>query len=315
MAYSFTRTTGDGITIAFPFSFVGESPGYLSVDDIHVYVDFVEVAFTLTSPSTLSLSVPPALGDDVLIRRIQNKSLPYSNFARGSNFNKDTMNKSFLHMLYIQHEAMDGFQDALTYLQGDLDMGGHQVTNLGEGEDDADAVTKAYADLISTRVSALEASSDLIGFGSFWKQSFISTEGQTVFVHSVETPIGLGLLDVYISGVYQIKGAFTETDSYTVELSEALPAGVLVELRGIKSIAYSSVVSPTIKWRELYTVGVGGQTVFTHPLPTDPSANLLFVYVNGVYQQSDAFVETDQFTVTMSETIPEGSTVEIRGEY
>lgn len=125
MAYSYNEYTGDGETLAYPLSFVGQDEGYISVQDIEVTVDDVEVPFEFLSANTIELSEPPPQGSSLLIRRVMEKDRPITDFKRGNNFGQEALNDSFLQVLYIMHELIDGwfpdafsFQDKVTFLRG-----------------------------------------------------------------------------------------------------------------------------------------------------------------------------------------------------
>ena len=110
MAFSYVKRSGNGTQKAFTFSFTGQDEGYFRDEDLVVVVDGELASFSLTSSNTLELSVaPPAGEDNVLIRRVMPKDVPYANFKRGNNFGQEVLNNSFLQLLYIVHESLDGF--------------------------------------------------------------------------------------------------------------------------------------------------------------------------------------------------------------
>lgn len=139
--YSYVDHIGDGVTVTFPFSFVGPDRGYISRNDVYVFVDEVEVTKTFTGNNQVKLDLAPAVGAKVRIRRIMDKTKPYANFNRGNVFNKEYLNDSFLHSLYIYHEFLDGFLGSDPWkVQGDIDMDGNRIVNLGGALDCNDAV-------------------------------------------------------------------------------------------------------------------------------------------------------------------------------
>ncbi|GGH32630.1 tail fibers protein [Klebsiella phage KL01] len=141
MSYTFTVDIGDGSKTIFPFSFAGQDEGYLSVSNIQVFVAGTSVPFTIPTndPNKVYLTSAPPVGAEVLIRRIMPKDVPYSDFARGNPFSQDTLNDTNLQMLYVIQEILDGFLPDGFYLKGDLNMGGHKVTNMAPGSQDGDA--------------------------------------------------------------------------------------------------------------------------------------------------------------------------------
>jgi len=110
MAFSYVTRSGNGTQTAFTFSFTGQDDGYIRDDDLVVIVDGELSSFILTSSNTLELPVAPPVGDDnVFIRRVMPKDVPYADFKRGNNFGQEVLNNSFLQILYILHESLDGF--------------------------------------------------------------------------------------------------------------------------------------------------------------------------------------------------------------
>lgn len=166
MSYTFTTALGDGTTTVFPFSFAGQDTGYLSTSNVQVFVGGVSVPFTinLTDPNKVQLSTPPAVGAEVLIRRIMPKNVPYSDFARGNPFSQDTLNNTNLQQLYVVQELLDGFLPVGFYLKQDVNMGGHILVNLGQGTKSGDSVNWDQYDELEHRVESLET--DLTGVSS-----------------------------------------------------------------------------------------------------------------------------------------------------
>lgn len=109
MEYSYSKGRGTGSKRDFSFHFEGQDEGYIREEDITVFVEGDSVPFSFTSSNTVSLDEAPHDGADVLIRRIMPKDLPYADFKRGNNFGQETLNNSFLQLLYIVHEILDGW--------------------------------------------------------------------------------------------------------------------------------------------------------------------------------------------------------------
>lgn len=141
MAFSFTQATGDGSTTAFTFSFTGPDNGYYSEDQIKVYVDDVEVTYTLTGTNQVTLDSAPAEGASVWIKREPDITNTYTNFSRGNNFGKDNINRAFQQMLYLIQRVQDGFKEEGYYQKQDMSLGNFKITDLGDGEADQDACT------------------------------------------------------------------------------------------------------------------------------------------------------------------------------
>jgi len=125
MAFSYVNRSGNGSEKAFTFSFEGQDDGYIREEDLVVTVGGVLAPFSLLSSNTLELVDAPPIGEgNVLIRRIMPKDVPYADFKRGNNFGQEVLNNSFLQLLYVVHEILDGFfpegytvRDAVVFLE------------------------------------------------------------------------------------------------------------------------------------------------------------------------------------------------------
>lgn len=109
MAFSYTTKTGDGTTTSFTFAFEGQDEGYIREGDIVATVDGADAPFSLLSYNTLEFNDAPSNGSEIIIRRVMPKNVPYADFQRGNNFGQDVLNNSFLQLLYIVHELLDGW--------------------------------------------------------------------------------------------------------------------------------------------------------------------------------------------------------------
>ena len=224
MNFSFTRDTGDGVKTVFTMSFAGQDEGYLNASNIHVLVNGVEVPFTInpTDPNKVYLSTAPANGADVLIRRIMPKNVPYSDFKNGNPFSQDTLNYTQLQQLYVTQELLDGFLPDGFYFKQDVNMGGHNIKNLGEAVDPDDAVKKSVTDDLTNRVESLEDNLDDIASRTApWR--FVASGGETEIAPPYHFTTGL----LFINGVTQTLGsgyAYTIEDS-KFKLAEPLRTG------------------------------------------------------------------------------------------
>jgi hypothetical protein len=82
----------------------------------------------------------------VRIRREVTNSATYSDFQRGNSFGEDALNNSFNQALYQVQQLADGFYPDDHYWKFDINAGARKLTNLKDGEDDQDAVTKKQLD-------------------------------------------------------------------------------------------------------------------------------------------------------------------------
>lgn len=224
MAFSYTRDVGDGVKTIFTLSFAGQDNGYIATDNVHVYVNEVEVPFTInpSDPNKVYLATAPAAGAEVLIRRQMPQSLPYSDFKNGQPFSQDTLNRSFLQQLYLTQELLDGFLPDGFYYKQDVNMNGFRITNLGDAIDDYDAINKKVTDSHLIRIEGLESAlvdKDLLMVP--WK--FKAIGGETLIV----PPYTFTQAYLHINGITQTMGAdyaYTVSDS-KVYLAEPLQPG------------------------------------------------------------------------------------------
>lgn len=147
MAFSYVTDVGTGSKTSFTFAFSGQDEGYIREEDIRVYVDGLEVPFSLTSTNTLELQSAPDDGAEIIIRRVMPNQTPYADFSSGNNFGADVLNNSFLQLLYLLHELLDGWfpagftvREAVDYLEGLRSLkpdpnDPNSVVTFGSGDD------------------------------------------------------------------------------------------------------------------------------------------------------------------------------------
>ena len=251
MSYTFTTAVGDGITTTFPFSFAGQDEGYLRASDITGYVAGIPAPFTInnTDPNKIIFTNAPAVGAEVLIRRIMPKNVPYADFARGNPFSQDTLNNTNLQMLYLIQEIYDGYLPDGFYFRVDIDMHGKRIINLGEGVDEGDAINKGQFDvevqrndIQDMRLTGLEDAITSSTIVNYIAQVFISIGGET----QISTINSLFCVGLYTNGIFQFKlrGAYTQTGG-TITLAEPLLPGDEVYLI-LGSSLPSDMLYPTI---------------------------------------------------------------------
>ncbi len=222
---SFVRHTGDGTTTTFSMSVSGDDIGYLRTEDIHAYVDGVEVDATIefSSPHLVILATAPEEGADVLLRREMPSDAPYANFERGNVYSPKALNSTFLQQLYLLQQLLDGFLPDGFYEKQNLDMGSNRVINLGTAIEDTDAVELSRVKVIEGNVSTLlnGLTNNPITLVSY---KALSTEGQL----QITLPAPVAAAWVFLSGVKQYDG-YTITNG-VITLSEPLIAGLTIEV-------------------------------------------------------------------------------------
>ncbi|UJH95883.1 tail fiber protein [Pantoea phage Nufs112] len=237
MRYTYVVDVGDGVRKDFPFSFAGQDTGYLSVSNIAVFIAGVQASnYTIrpSAPNTVTFSTAPAVGAEVLIRRIMPKLVPYTDFSRGNPFSQDSLNDTNLQMLYLIQEIYDGYLPEGFFFRVDIDMRGHKLINLGDGVNDGDSVNMGQFseevvrnDAQDGRLTALEDNITAGEQANFFAQLYVATGGET----TITTTNSLFCAALYIQGLYQhkIAGAWGQTGG-TITFAEPLKAGWQVYL-------------------------------------------------------------------------------------
>lgn len=141
--YSVQREQSDGslnrISVRVP---------YFSKDDIHVYVDDVEINSSASEQSTYTwrwdgdyIAITPnvASGSEVLVRRITPINEAIHIFDGRSEFNDQSMDENFQQLIYIAQEYSEG--SGIKDVFSDINMHGYKITNVGWATDDDDIVT------------------------------------------------------------------------------------------------------------------------------------------------------------------------------
>lgn len=141
--YSVQREQSDGslnrISVRVP---------YFSKDDIHVYVDDVEINSSATEQSTYTwrwdgdyIAITPnvASGSEVLVRRITPINEAIHIFDGRSEFDDQSMDENFQQLIYIAQEYSEG--SGIKDVFSDINMHGYKIRNVGWATDDDDVVT------------------------------------------------------------------------------------------------------------------------------------------------------------------------------
>ncbi|QHB42732.1 tail fibers protein [Vibrio phage VP-HS15] len=282
---SFVRHVGDGSRTQFPLTVAGENMGYFRTEDIHTYVDGVEVANVIQpeSPHLVIITPAPAGGSDVLIRREMPVDSPYADFARGNNFGHRQVNNSFLQQLYLTQELIDGFTPEGFYMKQDVDMGFHKHINLADGEDAGDSVNFGQLTETNDRVTDLEQSltqGNLI----YRRVTFTAEQGQEEFYPNATFGAILGL---YINGVHQIAGeAYEKIGTQGIRTMPLDEGDRVVAIIG-QEPKFLEPEQRDFRYVPYTFFAVGGETELD---PQVQVGQIMALYINGVHQtESIAF--------------------------
>lgn len=310
MSYSYTEQTGNGSQVTFPFTLAGRDKGYIKASDVYVeaLINGVWVnqtsGWSLSGTNQITFTTAPANGQKLRIRRIVDKDQPYAEFSRNVALDMNSLNNSFIHLLEISQELLDGFWPEGYFVKQNLNMGGFRIINLAPGQDSGDAVNKGQLDAVDQKhttwnqqqdqdIASIKAgmTSGVANRTVPWYA--VATAGQTAF-----TPpfVFEGAL-VYINGVFQeeLRGAYTIANS-TITFSEGLRAGDTVY-----AMLGSTAAAPVPGFPLEYTVSLSeGQTVVN--IATSFS-QIKDVYLDGLHQPKVAYTITGS-TLTFTEPVP-----------
>lgn len=141
--YSVQREQSDGslnrISVRVP---------YFSKDDVHVYVDDIEINSSASEQSTYTwrwdgdyIAITPnvASGSEVLVRRITPINEAIHIFDGRSEFDDQSMDENFQQLIYIAQEYSEG--SGIKDVFSDINMHGYKIRNVGWATDDDDVVT------------------------------------------------------------------------------------------------------------------------------------------------------------------------------
>lgn len=162
MSYSYVERTGDGSATTFNFAFTGKGKGYLLANQVNVYIWngtawVAATGWSLSGTNQITFITPPASGTKIMIRRIAAKDYPFAQFEPGVMLDMASLNNTFIHLLEITQELLDGFYPEGFYLKQNLNLGGWRVTNMGDGVNPKDAVNKGQLDTVEDLAESIDS--------------------------------------------------------------------------------------------------------------------------------------------------------------
>ncbi|HDT3156452.1 TPA: hypothetical protein QHL90_004276 [Escherichia coli] len=309
MSYTFTEHTANGTQTTFPFRFAGRDKGYLRASDILVEVRNDGVwntvsGWTLTGTNQITFNVPPAANTKLRIRRVVEKEEPYAEFDRGVTLDMKSLNNSFIHLLEVSQELLDGFYPDGYFVKQDVSWGGHKITDLADGTNPGDAVNKGQLDSIDKKHTDWNAKQDIeiaglkagmtSGIAHRTVPWYTIAQGGEI---SVKPPYEFQDALVFLNGVlqHQIVGAYSISNN-TITFAEPLVAGTEVYVLVGSRVATSE---PNIQLELNFDLVEGQQVV-----KIGSAFKYIEVYLDGLLQPKLTY-RVDGDTVTFSEGVPE----------
>ena len=309
MSYTFTEHTANGTQTTFPFRFAGRDKGYLRASDILVEVRNDGVwntvsGWTLTGTNQITFTVPPAANTKLRIRRVVEKEEPYAEFDRGVTLDMKSLNNSFIHLLEVSQELLDGFYPDGYFVKQDVSWGGHKITDLADGTNPGDAVNKGQLDALDKKHTDWNAKQDIeiaglkagmtSGIAHRTVPWYTIAQGGEI---SVKPPYEFQDALVFLNGVlqHQIVGAYSISNN-TITFAEPLVAGTEVYVLVGSRVATSE---PNIQLELNFDLVEGQQVV-----KIGSAFKYIEVYLDGLLQPKLAY-QVDGDIVTFSEGVPE----------
>lgn len=222
MATTQNTYTGDNSTVSYSFTFP-----YLEETDIKVSLDgVVTTAYSLSNATTVTFNAAPASGAAIRIYRDTNTDELAATFFAGSAIRAQDLNEDFLQSNYSVQEIQSRYVDAqVPVLQGNIDMNGYRITDMGDPTSDQDAVTKFYVDKNLGNVS--------IPGHTRWRAT--ATASQTTFSGTGAYGGTLAYTatreQVYLNGALQQRNVdYTADNGTSIVFSVALTANDIVDV-------------------------------------------------------------------------------------
>jgi hypothetical protein len=239
MAYAFTAYVGNGVTTQYPVPFP-----YIRREHINAQVAGANATFTWVNDSTIQLTVAPADGAEVQIRRITPVGSTLVDFTDGSTLVASDLDASNLQHLFIEQELSDAvgpLSDARGLYYGALAVD-PLVDPYGLPPDAGDqyfnSTTKTMR--VFNGLSWQDASPNVSI--SRWVKA--AAGGETVLSGNDDSdnPLNytINFEQVYLNGALLVRGQdYVAPNGVSITLSSALGAGDVVNVVSFSAVSGS----------------------------------------------------------------------------
>lgn len=346
--FSYIEYVCDGTTTTFQIPF-----NYIEQDDLTVYVDGVETAFTFTSANTVEISPAPASGTIVRLRRFTDADERAVDFRDGSVLTEADLDTSATQIFNVAQEAMDQARDAVTVdADGRIAGQGRQIKNVADPTENHHAVNLDFIQTEYGNVTAVKNNEGNINIVASDVDNVITVSSNIADVNTVADDISnvnvvaghVPTLDANYAAINtvsdniadvanlsaQIDGVLTVAASFQTQEEEPTTANVgdrwfqpstnTLYLYGSDSSWYEAAVYSVVRSYVWRTVGAGGLSFVDG---NDSDGNLLYIPANA-----DVTVTVDGFTLTQvddytivgtsrinfTSVIPSGSTIQVKAQ-
>ena len=324
MGYTFTEHTANGTQVTYPFRFAGRDKGYLRASDVRVDTlqgdtwTKVTSGWQLTGTNQITFDVAPAAGLKIRIRREVPKENPYAEFDRGVTLDMKSLNGSFIHILEITQEILDGFYPEGYFIKQNVSWGGHKITDLADGTEPGDAVNfgqlNALDNKLQNKIEEKDAKQtawnkrqdeQIIGLLKSFESNISNNAAPWTYEAvggetKVAPPFFFNSALVWRDGVFQddLAGAFEIVNN---EIRFAQPA--LCKGERISVLIGSSIAVPDVGnvFRMSYNITEG-----TTVVNLGTTVGGVEVYLDGLLQDEGAYTLSEDYrTLTFTESLPE----------
>lgn len=308
MSYTFTEHTAVGTQTTYPFRFSGTDKGYLRTSDIIVEVKEGESwnnvdGWEVTGTHQITFRVPLQEGTQFRIRRVVDKEKNYAEFDRNVMLDMKSLNGSFIHLLEISQELLDGFIPQGYFVKQNVDWGGNKIVNLGKGTEPSDAVNKSQLDFVSDTQTEWNKRQDEVidglrramtsGIAHRTIPWLYKAKGGEV---TISPPYIFDSVVLFINGVFQheLAGAYTVSNNQIILSEPLLAQDELYALIG------SRIASPdTGSWEYFKQQVQEGQT----DINIGTKFQSIELYLDGLYQPS-GFYNIEGTFIKFDEPLP-----------
>lgn len=310
MSYTFTEHTANGTQVTYPFSFAGRDKGYLRASDVIVQSlqgntwEEITSGWQLTGTHQITFDVAPVAGLKFRIRRVVQKDNPYAEFDRGVTLDMKSLNGSFIHILEITQELLDGFYPDGYFIKQNVSWGGHKITDLADGTNPQDAVNRGQLDAVDKKHTEWNSKQDIelaglkagmtSGVAHRTVPWYTIARGGEV---SIKPPYEFQDALVFLDGIlqHQIIGAYSISNN-TITFAEPLAPGTEVYvLIGSRVATYE----PNIQLELNFDLVEGQQSV-----KVGTPFKYIEVYLDGLLQPKIAY-QVDKDIVAFLEGVPD----------
>ena len=244
MAITYSDYTGDGTNKDFAFSFP-----YLEDTHVVVEVDGVDKTttagdFTLPTTSLARMTVAPADGALVRVKRVSDFATDLVDFTNGSVLTEGDLDRAYQHNRYLNEEAAEGNDASMQIVGGgtDYNAANKKIVNLATPTASLDAANKNYVDdhiaLSSSNLNAFEKST----------HTGDNTETEFTLSFTSQTNTDEAYL-VTIDGVVQTPttayGVNSTTNKITFTSAPPTSANIVVVPLGTSPSANDAVITAT----------------------------------------------------------------------